>query len=144
MASGWCLERAPLSSLFVEEKRCRHLKCQICCEVMEKAYMLPTCQHTACLPCWQKVGAELCPYCRAPFQERELVMCRYLAGSLAEARVRCPFSCGWVGEHKMMVGHEGSCPILNVAALQEEVKARDELVGKLQQAATPRGTEFYR
>ena len=79
-----------------------------------------------------------------PFQVCDLVLCRYLAGSLAEARVRCPFSCGWVGEHKMMVGHEGSCPILNVAALQEEVKARDELVGKLQQAATPRGTEFYR
>ena len=104
--------------------------------------MLPKCQHTACWPCWQKVETGLCPYCRTSFQARDLVLCRYLAGSLAEARVRCPFSCGWVGGHQMLAGHEASCPILNVAALQGEVKARDDIIGKLQKDVATKDTEI--
>ena len=113
-----CLERAPLASLFVNERAFRLLSCPICSDVMEQPYMLLACQHAACLQCWDKVrklhGA--CPFCRVCFREQDLVLCRHLAGCLAEAHVRCAFGCGWGGQYQNRGGHEGECPISKVAA----------------------------
>ena len=116
----------PLASLLLDKTAVNQFTCPICQEVKGELCM-PVCQHTACRACWGLVDS--CPFCRGPV--RELAICRHLACSLAEARVRCPFSCGWSGEHQMLAGHEGECLILKLAAAREELDARDAQVGEL-------------
>ena len=96
MAAYSAVERAPLASLFQDAKDLDRLTCPICSEVMETAFM-PSCQHTACWTCWQRMEQTVCPFCRELFHECDLVVCRHLVCCLAESHVRCPYSCGWTG-----------------------------------------------
>ena len=128
----------PLASLFLDEKAASKFTCPICQEVKGELCM-PVCQHTACRACWELVDS--CPFCRGP--ARALAICRHLACSLAEARVRCPFSCGWSGEHQMLAGHEVECHILKFAAAQEELDARDEQVGELQRDIAKQNAKIF-
>ena len=125
-----CLEREPLASLFLDARELSKVTCLTCAEVMETAFM-PACQHTACWTCWQRMEHTVCPFCRVLFQERDLVVCRHLVCCLAEAHVRCPFSCGWTSEHQKLAGHEDECPILEFGKLQRELADKDAQIASL-------------
>ena len=130
MAACAALERAPLASLLIDAKDLDRLTCPICADVMETAFM-PGCQHTACWTCWQRTEETVCPFCRVLFHECDLVVCRHLVSCLAEANVRCPFSCGWTGEHQMLAGHEDECPILQFGKLQQELEEKNAQIASL-------------
>ncbi len=130
MAACAAVERAPLASLFLDAKDLERFCCPICADVMETAFM-PGCQHTACWTCWQRMDS-VCPFCRLLFHECDLVVCRHLVVCLAMAHVRCPFKCGWTGEHQMLAGHEEECPILQFGKLQRVLAEKDAQIVVLQ------------
>ena len=130
MAACAAAERAPLASLFLDAKDLDKLTCPICAEVMLMPFM-PGCQDTACWTCWQRMEQTVCPFCRVLFHERDLVVCKHLVCCLAEANVRCPFSCGWVGEYQNLAGHEDECPVLQFGKLQRELAEKDAQIVSL-------------